>query len=595
MLEAQAELLPEAPGRITVLSDFRAKDSIKAVPGARWDTTSRRWTIPQTWPACLALRAEFGKGLTIGPGLRAWATEVSAKKAELDIVHTLLEPTATMLAELPTPRPAAFDALYPHQIVDAYAIWKAGSYLLMIETGGGKSRSMAAGAWLLHNSDGIFPALVTCPKSMLITWTRELDAFFPGADVRVVSGTPKQRERALEPGGDFYIIGWELLRSYSRTAGFGSIALTAEEKRPKEIQALGIKTIILDECHRAKDTAAKRTRAAWAAAEDATFRIGATGTPIQDTPEDLYSPLHMLFPDEYPTKTPYVERYLDVDWNDWGGREIKGLHPTRGVEFLANLNTISRRLTKKMVLPWLPDKLHEVRWVTLPPALRKAYNDMEKKLVAELEGSTMVAENNLVRSGRLTQLANSAGDMDADGKYRMHSPSPKVDAFMEDVASGDYDGEQVVIFSDSRELLGVLEEAMTKKKMPYVSITGSATEAERQKAMDSFQAGEVPYFLLTKAGGEGITLTAASTMVRLMRSWSKIIHDQVEDRVHRIGSERHDVVRYVDYISDDTVEMGQVVRLNAKEGRAQEVLRDEELLKVIEERSHAAVLEAVST
>ena len=588
-LEATAEILSEAPGRITVLCDFRAKDTVKAVPGSRWNTTTRHWTIPQTWPACLALRAEFGKGLTIGPALRSWATEVAERKAELAALHTMLEPTPAMLAELPTHRPAAFDLLYPHQIVDAYSIWKAGSYLLMIETGGGKSRSMAAGAWLLNNSDGIFPMMVVAPKSMLITWTRELEPYFPHADVRVVSGTPKTRERALEPGGDIYIIGWEMLKSYSRTAGFGSIALTAEEKRPKEIQELGLKSVILDEVHRGKDPSAKRTRTAWAVAEDATFRIGATGTPIQDTPEDMYSPLHMLFPDEYPTKTPYVERYLDIDWNEWGGREIKGLHPTHGAEFLANLDTISRRLTKKMVLPWLPDKVYEVRWVTLPHTLRKAYNDMEKKLIAELEGSTMVAENNLVRAGRLTQLANSAGDMDADGKYRMHAPSPKVDAFMEDAADGDFDGEQVVVFSASRELLDVLEVAMTKKKMTYVAITGSVTGDDRQKAMDAFQAGEVQFCLLTKAGGEGITLTAASTMVRLMRDWSKIVHDQVEDRTHRIGSERHKVVRYIDYITDDTVEMGQIVRLNAKEGRAQEVLRDEELLRLIKERGTEAI------
>jgi SNF2 family DNA or RNA helicase len=582
-LTAQANIDPARPDRITVISDFRCKDAIKACPGARWDTTTRLWTLPLTWPSCLALRAEFGKGLAIGPELRAWATHKAETKAFLAKLHPVLEP-----AGIVSPNPAegslpGFVDLYPFQRVDAEAIAWAHSYLLMNETGSGKSRSSLAGLSLIDASlGGVFPLAIVAPKSMLITWKREIEGFFPDKDVRIAAGTPTKVKAALEPGADVYIVGWDTIRKYSRLASYGSIALSAEEKRSKEMQELGLKSVIFDECHRASNPKSQRTRAAWAVAEGADHRIGLTGTPIQDTPEDLYGVLHLLFPDEYPTKTAYVDRYLQIDWNEWGGREVKGLHPVRAPEFLTNLDTISRRLTKAMVMPFLPEKIYEMRWVTLPPKLRKAYNEMKDTLIAELETGTVVAGSTLERAGRLIQLANAPGYME-DTRFIMEAPSPKVDAFMDDVLSGDFDGQQVVVFSDSRELIKVLSEEMTKKKIEYVMITGDVTGEDRQVAMDTFQEGKVDFCLLTRAGGEGITLTAASTMVRLMRPWSFTVHKQVEDRVHRIGSERHDHITYIDYVTEDTVEMGQIVRLNAKEGRAQEVLRDAELLAMLKE------------
>lgn len=584
MLEATADIDPALPTRITVISDFRCKDAVKAVPGAKWDTATRRWTVPLTWPACLALRAEFGKGLTIGPALREWATETAKRKKYVKERHGLLRPEDDPDGTITHPELPGFADLYPFQRVDAELIRWAHSFLLMNETGAGKSRSSLAGLSLIeHDGGDVFPLAIVAPKSMLITWSREVEGFFPGKDVRLCTGTPTKIRKALEPGGDIYIIGWDTLIRYSRLAPYGSTPLSAEEKKDKEIQALGLRSVIYDECHRAKNPQAKRTRAAWAMADGTAYRIGLTGTPIQDTPEDLYGVLHLLFPDEYPTKTAFVERYLEVDWNIWGGRDVTGLHPAHAAEFLANFDTISRRLTKEVVLTFLPEKVYETRWVTLPPKLRKAYNDMKDKMVAELETTTMSAENALTKAGRLVQLANASGDLDDDGVFHMKAPSPKVDAFIDDVISGDYNGQQVVVFSASKQLIRVLAEEMTKKKLGFVTISGDVTGDDRQAAMDAFQAGKVQFCLLTQAGGEGITLTAASTMVRLMRHWSLTIHKQVEDRVHRIGSERHESVTYVDYVTDDTIEMAQIVRLNAKEGRAQEVLRDDELLRMLKD------------
>lgn len=590
-----AEISDELPGRIDVEIDYRLKETLERVPGAKW--TSRKWTVPLSWPVCLALRAEFGEHLTIGPRLRAWAKDEGARKKFLREYRSAIEPTYDFVS---TADPSAADALFPYQKTGGQLISIAGSYIICDETGTGKSRTAPAGlAALAANGPAedptsvIFPLLIVAPKSVVINWTREVAAFFPGADIRACVGTPAKIRAALEPGGDVYVINWDALKKYSRVAYWGGLkkGLTEEEKTDKEIQALGIKSVIADEAHRAKNPASIQTRALWAAGAKAPFKIMLTGSPIQDTLEDMWALLHFVAPHEYPTKTAYVERYLDITWNQWGGREIRGVLPARQEEFFSNLDARMRRITKEVALPFLPEKVYEIRWVTLPPKLKKAYDSMVNDMVAELESGMVLSANSVLeRAGRLVQLANSSGEMvppdpsDPDGKprFRMDFPSPKLDAFMEDVKNGDFEGHQVVIYSDSRQLADMLAETFEKTKgITFGVVNGSTDADERQRAMDAFQAGALQYIIITRAGAEGITLTAADIMVRLMRPWSYIVYTQSEDRVHRIGSEIHESVTIIDYITESTVEVAQLVRLKGKEARAQEVLRDSELLAMI--------------
>ena len=595
---AKCDLSPYHPDRIAVWSDYRLKDSVKRVPGARWDADNRCWTVPLTWPSCLALRAELRDALEIGDGLNAWARDVRDEKAVIRALSgaNVLDDSDVDMLDL-----CGVDGMYPHQKTGAKCIAETQAFALFDEMGTGKGRTTLAGLSLAFRDgegDDVFPVLIVAPKSMLITWARdEIPRYFPAAKVNVVAGTPSVIKEALKPGADFYVCTYDTARRYSRHMAFPTVSLTEEEKTPKELNALGFKTVVADEAQRIKSPDAKQTRAIWQLGSTATYRLALTGTPIQDTPEDLWAILHFLSPNEYPTKTSYVERFLRVDYNHWGGREVKGLNPMTEIEFRGNAETRFRRVTKAMALPFLPPKIFETRWVELPPKARKAYESMVKVLVAELEdGDVLEAQSNLDRAGRLVQLANASGSIteetvtDAEGRetikatFHMELPSPKIEAFLEDVANGDYNGQQVVVFSDSRQLIELLSTEMDRKKILHVAVTGGVTGADRQLAIDAFQRGDAQFMLLTRAGGEGITLTAASTMVRLVRSWSYIVHTQVEDRVHRIGSERHPAVTYVDYITENTVEEGQIARLHAKKERATEVLRDDELLELIKKK-----------
>lgn len=126
---------------------------------------------------------------------------------------------------------------------------------------------------------------------------------------------------------------------------------------------------------------------------------------------------------------------------------------------------------------------------------------------------------------------------------------------------------------------------LTKAGIAHGLITGAQNEEERQRAVDDFQSGKTKWILFTaQAGGVGITLTAARRLIRLQRPWSLVDDKQVNDRVHRIGSEIHDNIIITDYVTTGTVEERVREVLEAKADSFEEVVRDkEQLLKMLKE------------
>jgi SNF2 family DNA or RNA helicase len=468
----------------------------------------------------------------------------------------------------------------------------------MNDVGTGKTAASLAGLRLLDIACGEngsvepFPVMVVAPKSMLRTWEREIRKSFPDAwgpekrTISIVDGTPAKVRKALEPGFDFYIIGWELIRRYSRHAPYGSQAIAAGCNVDKEINALSISTLIGDEIHRITNPTSQRSMAFKFMAHQSNFRIGLSGTGIEEGAIDLWHIFHCLFPHEYSTKTSYIDRYLIEEYDEWGNRIIAGLDPSREDEFRKNFETRTRRMLID-IIPGLPEVIRNVRWVDLPPKHRKAYNSMRTTLIAEVEGGTLTAPNQLVKASRLVGLANSLGEvtieLDGTETFTMTDDSPKLDALMEDITNGDYEGHQAVVFSDSKQLLNLLATRLDSAKpaMSYSMITGDVTGEARQESMDAFQAGFKQFCLLTRAGGEGITLTAADTLIWLVHPWSFRTDTQAAARCRRIGSQIHKHIYHVDYLVKDTIDEQVVVRLNSKGEAAEEVFQDGELLAML--------------
>jgi SNF2 family DNA or RNA helicase len=135
----------------------------------------------------------------------------------------------------------------------------------------------------------------------------------------------------------------------------------------------------------------------------------------------------------------------------------------------------------------------------------------------------------------------------------LKAPSWKVDELLELLE--ERPGEPVVAFGESRQLMVLAAEAARRKGRRVGMVVGGQTQKARTETVDAFQAGDLDLICATTgAGGVGITLTAARTVVFLQRPWSIVDSIQAEDRCHRIGSEQHDSIEVIDIVARNTLD-----------------------------------------
>ena len=587
------------PGtHIYISADWRFKELCKSIPGATYDSKLQTWKLPVSWSACLALRSTFRDDLVLGERISAWA--INERASRIDPVNTLRD-----LEELPDGE--GDEDLFPHQRAGVKFLSTAKRALLADEPGLGKTaQAIRALKALQNNGEEPFPAMIVCPNTLKKNWQREFKKWWPEVKVQVIKGTATQRRKQFDEEADVYVINWESLRSHSRLAPYGSVALArcsacgghddkVTENRCevhlRELNAIDFKSVIADEIHRSKDPKSKQTRALWSATGNAQVRFALTGTPVANNVLDMWPILHWLAPEEWPSRTRWIERMIDTMLNAFGGMMVLGVKPHMESEFQATINPRMRRMLKARVLPWLPEMMFERRDIEMSAKQKKAYEQMRDTMIAELEGSggAVVAPSVLTQTTRLNQLASSFAEITVDEttleeKVILAEPSCKVDAVMDDIKAGDFGDDSVAVCAVSRQLIELLSARMTKEGIAHGLITGAQTEDERTKAIDDFQSGKIKWILFTaQAGGVGVTLTTGRRLVMLQRPWSLVDHKQALDRIHRIGSEIHDSVIIMDYVTEGTIEERVLQVLETKADNFEQIVHDKakllELLK----------------
>jgi SNF2 family DNA or RNA helicase len=474
----------------------------------------------------------------------------------------------------------------------------------MDEQGLGKTtQAIHAVRALYEAGEDPFPIFIVCPNSVKPTWKREFEEWWPGITVQIVKGGAAQRRKQFETPAHVYVVNWEAVRLHSRLAPYGSISLKrckecgGEDERvtpgrcevhQRELNQMTFGTVICDEIHRSKSPSAKQTRAVWSVADKAKFRFALTGTPIANAPDDLWSIMRFLSPTEFPSRSRYVQRWCQQSFNVFGQPTVIGLKPETRDEFFRITNSRMRRMPKSLVLDFLPPVINERRDIEMGDKQRKAYEQMRDHQLAELDGGILATTSPLTKLTRLMQFASSVGELveDAEGNtsVKLTDPSNKIDAFIEDLTNGDFGMDSIVVMAESRQLIMLLSERLNKLGPEYAHglVTGGVTGDDREQHIQDFQAKKTRLILCTiKAGGTGLTLTQARVIVFLQRSWSVVDQKQAEARVHRIGSEMHDSILQVDYVTPDTVEEIQIAALEGKGERLEEILRDRDLLKRI--------------
>jgi hypothetical protein len=594
-----AEIDTDTDTHIKITTTFREKPLIEPLPGATFRTG--QWRMPLSWASCQALRGVFKKSLEVGPHLVAWSR---------DEYRTRIEPSMALRDQLEPAGhvPYVSGQLRPYQVSGVDWMLAAGSGILGDEMGSGKTVQTLAFLRAHYEegkpSTGALPALVIVPNSTKYHWQRLTPRWCPQATPYVIEGTAVKRRKILaEAAADptaLVIVSLEAARTMSRLAPFGSIKLKrcreCDPKRgdeikpaqcevhPKELNSIVFRTVVLDEAHRIKDTKSKQTRAVWHLMHSlgVRYRWALTGTVIANHPGDLWSIAHAVSPEDFPAKTKFVDRYCLTDWNIYGGMDIIGLKPDTREEFFRIFEPRFRRMLKSVILPFLPEITRDIRTCDLTPAMRRTYDDLYAGLATRMpDGTLLVAYNDMTKQGKLQQFASSAVEIDkpdpddiSTWKVTLKDPSPKLDAFEELLDDIGLD-KPIVVAAESIQLIRLAAARLDKRETPYVMITGDVAAYERENALDALRQGDAKVLLFTiKAGGVGLDMSAADTLIFLQQPWSMVERVQTEGRVHRIGSEIHDSVKIIDLVTRDTVEEEQIVRVHEKLERLEEITRD---------------------
>jgi SNF2 family DNA or RNA helicase len=566
---------------IVVETEYRDKDLIKQVPAARYDANRYRWLIPLSWAACKTLRGVFGDRLKIGPELKQWswdeynvrikpAMETRAALNPDDVVY--YKDKLAALQQLHAQEKGY--KLYPHQAAGSIFLAITHRALVTDEMGTGKTAMTISGLRLLHLAGwNVFPILIVCPNSMKRTWAREFDMWWHGLDVELLDGNAPQRAEKIKTVEHVLITNIEKVRMHSKLAPYGSVRLKGchicepeltEEKNPqrscqrcpKELNQRPWRSMVVDESHRMKDPKAQQTRAVWACTTNETAQRYAL--------------------------TRYVDRWCLSSLNPFGGLEIHGLNPERVDEFFSIIDPKMRRVPKEAVLHDLPPKVYETRFIEMSPKQAKAYKQMEQHLIAQLEEGVLVATNPLTQLTRLSQFASAYAEINDEGQARLQMPSNKVDELVDFITNDLPPGTSFGVFASSRQLIELAGAALEKKGISVGYITGSYGSDARDAFIQDFQASRIQGMLCTyAAGGVGITLTRANIMIKLQHSWSMVEEKQAEDRFHSIGSEIHDQVLILDFISDGTVDVRQKAVVGDKGELLEEITRDRKMLAAI--------------
>jgi SNF2 family DNA or RNA helicase len=528
-----------------------------------WSSTSAARTLPLSWPAYVQLGATL-PGATRTPEVNAWANDQIQARAGV------LGPL-----DFTTAIPAGLNP-YPWQVEAAARFARVGQAMLSDDPGTGKTISAILSV-LERQTWGpgdALPCVVVCPASVRAAWVKAWRAWAPEVNVSLYAGSKRAEQLDGDPRG-VLVMSYEVM---SRDADKLARYLSREHD--------GRGTLVLDEHHLIKSQDSARSKAARRLAPHAACHIVLSGTPITHHPGDLWPALNALEPLAWPARSRYVDRYCDQVTEDYGTPKIVGLVPERKAEFELALLGVQRRVSKADALS-LPPKVYSVREVEIPTAWRKVYDGMRDRMLAELpdEPDPMFAMSTLVQLARLQQLAAAPADVwsvienDKDGnpvekqKVKLKGPSWKVDALLEILA--ERPDQQVLVFSPSRQVIRLAEDALGAAGETFSVLVGDQGQRARESQIQAFQDGQRRVMLATtQAGGVGVTLTAASTVVFLGRPFSIVDAMQAEDRAHRIGSERHESIEIIDVLTAGTVDQSIRGVLRGKAGALAEVLRD---------------------
>ncbi|MDE5414511.1 DEAD/DEAH box helicase [Alkalihalobacterium chitinilyticum] len=363
-----------------------------------------------------------------------------------------------------------------------------------------------------------FPSLVVAPASLIYNWKSECQKFAPSLTVAVIDGAPEERKQKLEDlnGVDVCITSYPLMRQDSD--------LYAERT---------FDTLILDEAQAIKNPQTKTFKAITSIRAPKRFAL--SGTPIENSIDELWSIFYVLLPGFFPKKQEFSKLELE--------QISKMVKPF-----------ILRRL-KTDVLKELPDKIETVQISELTKTQKELYVGYLQKVkqetseILKTEGLNKGRIKILAALTRLRQLCCHPSLF----LEKYDGGSGKMEQLLETVQTAIDNGKRILIFSQFSSMLKIIEERMKTEGYNYFYLDGQTPGKDRVDMAERFNQGENSLFLISlKAGGTGLNLTGADTVILYDLWWNPAIEEQAAGRAHRIGQKN--VVQVIKMIAQGTIE-----------------------------------------
>ncbi len=359
------------------------------------------------------------------------------------------------------------------------------------------------------------PALVVAPTSLVHNWIAEAGRFAPGLRSLQLHGTERRRDFERIAESDLVVTSFALLA--------------------RDIELLGnhqFHMLIVDEAQNIKNP---RTQAAGAIRRvQAPHRLALTGTPLENHLGELWAQFDWLAPGLLGDQASFTRLYrIPIEKR---GDEVRRKHLT------ARIRPFVLRRRKDEVAPDLPQRTEIERYVALEAGQRELYETLRASMHERVRAA--LAEQGLDRSQvvvldallKLRQVCCDPRLVSLSAARAVHE-SAKLDLMLEMLDELLPEGRRVLIFSQFTSMLALIEESLKQRGIRYALLTGETRD--RARAVEQFQSGEVPLFLLSlKAGGTGLNLTAADTVIHYDPWWNPAVEAQATDRAHRIGQDK---------------------------------------------------------
>jgi superfamily II DNA or RNA helicase len=359
------------------------------------------------------------------------------------------------------------------------------------------------------------PALIVVPTSLVPNWAAELARFAPHLKFVIMHGLDRHGR-------------WEEIAA-------AQIVVTTYAVLVRDVDAMKAQhwsLVVLDEAQSIKNPESKAARAACSLEADQ--RLCLSGTPVENNLGELWSQFAFLMPGLLGDRKSFQKRFRTPIEKRGDG--------VRAAQFARRIRPFLLRRTKADVASDLPAKTEVVRRIELDPAQRDLYEAIRLSVhekVREAIAASGFARNHITVLDALLKLRQACCDprlvkLEA---ARQVSESTKLASLIEMLSEMVPEGRRILVFSQFTSMLDLIKPELAAAEIPYVELTGSTLD--RATPVQRFQSGEVPVFLISlKAGGRGLNLTAADTVIHYDPWWNPAAEAQATDRAHRIGQDK---------------------------------------------------------